>query len=1336
MTTDKSYKVGHDQELRLPTPSPGVMDEPVKDGPEDISPTNGQENDIISNVNVMKHLLFRSAMPPIQANHLSIPLMSGYGQNFATSPPTYWPTTAQHNLIAATYNYLHLQPYLAHTNRSTLPFGPTILMPHVMPSNTAVLTPSTVVTDNQAGVEISGTDRLIEPQQQPHLLQCPPTHTTVFVNVNDGQNFHVEVGGQIKEVVGPATVKMSPAYTHSLPVVSPCYCAICIARLFNSPGSESRRIYQHTHDQLTPIMMPVPAGQHESFDNIEESTTADTVESGTGELLYGEDCEDLECCLTTAERRLLLREANRISCPKVMLIKEDKKMVVKFRRLRHQTPVIELLQRYNLAPIYSVGMNFAKMDYRHDHGEFDENGIFYREIYRGTSSTINIVQLYPNTVYRLRVLNGFGVPCRDGKCGSPTSALRNRQFVEYLVKGTRYAYIEVKTGIAGPKAPESVQLVSVAPNSYIIDWEEAFDNGSKVTHYELQMSSNELPNDYKRLDMTNSTTYEIKQNLDIDQLYYVRIRAFNEVGPSPFSVPLTIDLPRLFIRTPDPPVVQELADNVGVQVKWTRRESDSFFYIQLQDVEETDRFDTVYAGDQTSCTITDLKPYHAYDVRLGTSNNISMSDWSLPIRIHLGDYENDIISKWKPQNIKLVGTMLTWDKNEDEGTNLAEIEYIINICSNIESPTNFRNLGRTTKTSYSIDTGIYISWIEIRSVLIRNETEITSEADIIQIEDYMRIDCKCVDATSDGCIIAIQFPVPAANEREFQDKPCRIEVRKLRDQDDMEKAVDMSYEWSPDEQTVRISGLQQATEYVAFVFATETFPRRIRFLTGYQLEPPKEITVTEIDAISSDEPKDHPTVRALISWTDFGHNDQLLSTQLLPDHRQEYRLTSLVINSNDANEESFLYAGHLPLFNCDLEPCTEYEFRVESLIITGYHDSTRVVCSSRSKTRFRYVTSATVPDVISKVRWSKAAQPGSLEIQFGSNVRSNGSAIVAILIRLKDEDVVEKEFRIEPDTKVYNALGLEPGKTYTVEVCAINQIGQGKSISIDGAHATPMPPLAPSGLQRVGPVGVSSLKLKWFPPKVVCCSAVNYNIEVSCVNSVQQTQWRTAYCGTKCSCKVFRLQENTQYLFRALSSCKSHGRGECGEELSVWTPYSPPEVMSAPRLKLVDTSSCYVYWTQAAVMSDGGSPLASTAISQEQSLLDSIERKTTPFNQGSNCRFRYQLILTSGRETRVQITDDLEYRFKGLKPNTVYKLNLLAIRQVSTTELYSKPSASTQFMTLAPASPNPGQLGPFGIVEWLMSLTNHRISGAFAAMLFVIVASLLSCMLKYWTTTN
>lgn len=247
----------------------------------------------------------------------------------------------------------------------------------------------------------------------------------------------------------------------------------------------------------------------------------------------------------------------------------------------------------NGAPISEYRLEYALND-QHDS---------YNITYQGIQTSAEVRNLVPFTTYYFRV-------CASNLAGkSPFSEI-----------------VSQKTPASIPNAPV-IELYEEKATSVYLSWNEPQDNGSQITHYNIEYMDRVIKTDSNILEWTIG-------NLSPETTYRFKIQAVNDIGVGQYSNVLRVTTKPL---PPKPPKLEcvGFAHNF-LKLKWGDGRNTDFvrFYLEMY-VARAREFQEIYTGTSYLYKVNKLQEQTEYRFRICAETD----------HAGLGDYSDEYIFK-------------------------------------------------------------------------------------------------------------------------------------------------------------------------------------------------------------------------------------------------------------------------------------------------------------------------------------------------------------------------------------------------------------------------------------------------------------------------------------------------------------------------------------------------------------------------------------------------------------------------------------------------------------------------------------------------------------------
>ncbi|XP_064188714.1 fibronectin type III domain-containing protein 3B-like [Anguilla rostrata] len=194
-----------------------------------------------------------------------------------------------------------------------------------------------------------------------------------------------------------------------------------------------------------------------------------------------------------------------------------------------------------------------------------------------------------------------------------------------------------------------------------LKWEEACDNGSEVTNYNIMICNEQIGNELITIGRLNC---HVMEGLEPDSEYSLRIQATNEFGTGPFSQPLLV---RTWPLPPAPPHLDCAASGPqSLKLKWANSNSaklthsnDVAYVLQMED--RNQRFVTIYRGRSHTYKVQRLTESSSYSFRVQAVSEAGEGPFSDPYTFSTTKSVPPALKA--PRVVQLEGNMceVTWE---------------------------------------------------------------------------------------------------------------------------------------------------------------------------------------------------------------------------------------------------------------------------------------------------------------------------------------------------------------------------------------------------------------------------------------------------------------------------------------------------------------------------------------------------------------------------------------------------------------------------------------------------------------------------------------------------
>lgn len=173
---------------------------------------------------------------------------------------------------------------------------------------------------------------------------------------------------------------------------------------------------------------------------------------------------------------------------------------------------------------------------------------------------------------------------------------------------------------AAPPSTVNILKGEPTPTSITVYWNPPADNGSSITHYNIEIG-----------DKTISTESPISEytieNLQPDTNYKIKIQAVNSVAPGPFSSSYRTSTLRL---PPAPPKLE--CAGIGhnyLKLKWGEGKNTEYiqYCIEMENLRSRD-FQCVYKGTALACKVNKLQELTTYKFKINATSDAGVGNFS------------------------------------------------------------------------------------------------------------------------------------------------------------------------------------------------------------------------------------------------------------------------------------------------------------------------------------------------------------------------------------------------------------------------------------------------------------------------------------------------------------------------------------------------------------------------------------------------------------------------------------------------------------------------------------------------------------------------------------
>ncbi|XP_063376072.1 fibronectin type-III domain-containing protein 3a isoform X2 [Cydia fagiglandana] len=727
----------------------------------------------------------------------------------------------------------------------------------------------------------------------------------------------------------------------------------------------------------------------------------------------------------------------------------------------------------------------------------------YKAIYSGPSLSCRVRDLRPGCEYSV---------CLQIRAGQATGGASDA--------------VTFRAPAAPPERPPPPRATQRARTSLLLRWQQAQDNGARLTHYILEMDDGQGWREVSR----PRTRQHTAGNLRPQTRYAFRVAAVNECGRGDYSdecVAWTAGAPP---PAPAPPALAAAAAH-QLALAWEPRKGDEIFTLQVDDPAQGYGFRPAYHGENNEHTCTELRRATEYRFRLSAQTDDGQGPWSPEVAYRTLAERPAAPGRPQPRGKVLPRTFrLRWEPPADDGG-----APVASYTLELDGGDGYRRAYCGPEREAHCDRLQPGTPYRAR-VCCANEAG---------AGEWSAAETVTTEATPPGAPAA---PEPAGAAR----------------------ATALAVRWrAPD-----CSGGAPLTEYRAELAALAA-PGGVRL--AYCGARPEcdvrdlapgcayRLTVTAVNRVGAGPPSapldfttaaappdapDMPTAEILsarsarLEWTAPRDNGAPVL---------DYRLE---MSAASADEAAYAEVYRGPDTSCvvdSLVPFSPYLFRVCATNAAG-----RGAWSAPRDA----LTPRAAPGPPGAPRHEAGAD--SLRLHWRPPA-DHGAPVLRYRVQVDDD-------AFETDGPAAERLveGLAPDTVYRVRVAALNELGLGEWSEEARAGTRPPPPEPPA--LRLAQAAHNYLRLEWAPSGG---EGAHYCVEMRAADA---REFRPVYRGSARSCKVKKLKEASEYWFRIRCSDTRGGRGAWGAALAARTPAAPPPAPRAPALSLPAPRQALAVW--------------------------------------------------------------------------------------------------------------------------------------------------------------
>uniref|UniRef100_V9K7K8 Fibronectin type-III domain-containing protein 3a n=2 Tax=Callorhinchus milii TaxID=7868 RepID=V9K7K8_CALMI len=806
-----------------------------------------------------------------------------------------------------------------------------------------------------------------------------------------------------------------------------------------------------------------------------------------------------------------------------------------------------------------------------------KNGKF-KTVYIGEETTVTIPELRPATEYHVRVSGTYS-----------------------SVKGSPSELASFTTEISEPDPPAPPKLINRTKNTLNFQWKASNDNGSKITNYSLEWDEG-MQNLFKECYFGHQKQYKLTK-LSPSVGYTFRLAAKNDIGMSDFSE--TVQYYTAGSVPPAPAAPQLTRTGITwLSLEWSKPTGVSSdepltYILEMEDESSGYGFKVKHNGDELSCTLKNLRRSTSYKYRVFACNSEGKSNPSEVV-----EFSTCPDKPGPPSKLSIKGKShaynlkATWDPPKDNGG--SEItKYVLEMSEGLNGnkwDLMYNGLVREHVCDH-LKPG---TWYRLRvySISAGGQSQVS---EILSVQTAAVPPGPCQPPRLAGKArareILIRWAPPIVDGGSTI---VEYTVEMAQSEKDKQRTL---YQGS--EQECTVTDLLPGKMYCFWVKAANKVgygPQSERSDILTAAGPPEQCNMPVVSCKSA--------TCVHMDWECPESNGSEVT---------EFRLE---FGGMEGSMQVF-YSG--PALNYEvkgLTPATAYYCRVQAVNCAGAgHFSDTATC----------VTPASVPAAVSvlqvidedQLEFVLPSPSTCLAIQWKEPC-CHGSEITGYNIDYGDKQILA----INRDTSCI-IENLQPDTTYRIRIQAVSSIGAGPLSHSIKAKTKPLPPEPPH--LECAVFSYQSLKLKWGdgPNKVLTASSTQFNLQIE----DKFGRFVALYSGPCHTYKVQRLIESSAYKFR-IQAYNDAGEGAFSEVYTFTTTKSPPPLLKAPRIQMLEQNACEIIWDAVQPMKgDAIVYILQNIIGRDsEQVYRGPETSFLFTNVQANCEYRFR--VCAGRQYR------------------------------------------------------------------------------------------------------